>query len=128
KKLSFDPVDGFIKVEPIWDDGFEGCWTWEKNKAIREKNLLVAKKNSRGRWKIYRKNYAEGATKMLKTIFNNKLFYTEKGQESFSTLFFSRAKLFQSPKSVDLIKMLIKTVAKEKDIILDFFSGSATTA
>ncbi|RNB53514.1 site-specific DNA-methyltransferase [Brevibacillus gelatini] len=128
KQISLEFVNGYIKVEPIWDDGYEGCWTWEKAKAIREKHLLAAKQSTSGQWKIYRKSYAEGATKMLKTIFNDKLFYTEKGQASFSSLFGEKSKLFQSPKSVDLIKTLIKTVAKENDIILDFFSGSATTA
>jgi adenine-specific DNA-methyltransferase len=128
KKISLDYVEGFIKVEPVWEDGYEGCWTWDKAKATREMHLLVAKQNPSGMWKIYRKSYAEGATKMLKTIFNDKLFYTEKGQLTFSELFNEKAKLFQSPKSVDLIKCLLNTVTRNNDIVLDFFSGSATTA
>ncbi|MFD1127636.1 site-specific DNA-methyltransferase [Paenibacillus provencensis] len=127
-EVSLDEIDGYVTVEPIWDDGFEGCWTWDRNKASNDIHLLVAKQNPSGLWKIYRKSYAEGATKMLKTIFNDKLFYTEKGQAAFSSLFNEKAKLFQSPKSVELIKTLINTVTTSNDIILDFFSGSATTA
>jgi len=126
--ISLDYKDNYVKVEPIWDDGFEGCWTWDKNKAAKDIHLLVAKRNSNGKWKIFRKSYADGATKMLKTIFTDNSFFTEKGQAAFSLLFNEKAKLFQSPKSVDLIKTLLSTCTKPGDIILDFFSGSATTA
>ncbi|WP_146547603.1 site-specific DNA-methyltransferase [Rummeliibacillus suwonensis] len=125
--ISIEEVSHFIGVFPNWEDGFEGCWTWDKNKAKLDKHLLVAKK-VKGKWKIYRKSYAHGATKMLKTIFNEKEFYTEKGQNNFSQLFETKHKIFQSPKSVDLIKTLIMTTVSKKDTIMDFFSGSATTA
>ncbi len=65
---------------------------------------------------------------MLKTIFLDKLFYTEKGQAVFSSLFSTKSKLFPSPKSVDLIAQLLLTATQNDDIVLDFFSGSATTA
>ncbi|MCQ5366169.1 site-specific DNA-methyltransferase [Anoxybacillus salavatliensis] len=129
KELSLEYKEGYsVTVEPIWDDGYEGCWTWDKLKALKEINLLVAKASSKGNWKIYRKNYAEGSKKMLKTIFIDKLFYTEKGQSVFSDLFTTKEKLFPSPKSVDLIAKLLITTTQNEDIILDFFSGSATTA
>ena len=65
---------------------------------------------------------------MLKTIFEDKEFYTDKGQKVFNNLFNTKEKLFQSPKSVYLIKTLIKTVTSGDDIIMDFFAGSSTTA
>ena len=37
-------------------------------------------------------------------------------------------KLFDFPKPVDLIKFFIQQRAKDDDIVIDFFSGSATTA
>ncbi|NNU95024.1 site-specific DNA-methyltransferase [Anoxybacillus sp. EFIL] len=129
KEISLEQKEEYsIVVEPIWDDGYEGCWTWDKSKSLREISSLVAQTTSKGKWKIYRKNYADGAKKMLKTIFIDKLFYTEKGQNAFSILFSTKEKLFPSPKSVDLISQLLMTVTQQDDIILDFFSGSATTA
>ncbi|AMV10621.1 DNA methylase N-4 [Geobacillus thermoleovorans] len=128
-EISLEYKDSYnIKVEPIWDDGYEGCWTWDKSKALEDIHLLVARKTNKGNWKIYRKNYANGAKKMLKTIFLDKLFYTEKGQAVFSSLFSTKSKLFPSPKSVDLIAQLLLTATQNDDIVLDFFSGSATTA
>ncbi|MDO8723860.1 MAG: site-specific DNA-methyltransferase [Syntrophales bacterium] len=127
-EVSIQNDDSFIEVLPIWDDGFEGCWTWEKQKAINDIDFLVAKKIKR-QWKIFRKSYANGADKMLKTILNDKIYHTEKGQKAFNYLFGTKGKLFQSPKSVDLIRTLINTVTMgDKDIVLDFFGGSCTTA
>lgn len=37
-------------------------------------------------------------------------------------------KIFDNPKSVDLLERIIDFVTEDNDIILDFFSGSATTA
>ena len=115
------------KVEPIWDDGFEGCWTWDRAKAEKDIDLLVAQKIN-GRWKIYRKNYANGADRMLKTILLDKSFYTERGQKEFNNLFNTKAKIFQSPKSPYLLAQVFQTVTTDLDIVLDFFSGSATSA
>lgn len=41
---------------------------------------------------------------------------------------FDDKKYFDYPKPVELMKMLLQVSTNEKDIILDFFSGSATTA
>jgi len=115
------------KVLPLWDDGFEGCWTWDKKKAKEDLHLLVAQM-VKEKWKIYRKSYANGVDRMLKTIFRDKYFYTERGQKEFNQLFNTKGKLFQSPKSPYLLSQLIQTSTKESDIILDFFSGSCTSA
>jgi len=124
-------AEHIIPVYPNWNDGFEGCWTWGTNTALDNMHLLVARKVN-GEWKIYRKAYAlqdgEIVKKQLKTIWSEKIYYTEKGQKTFSELFDSREKIFQSPKSVDVIKQMAEMVMKKNDIIMDFFSGSATTA
>ena len=126
-QVTLDNEEGDSKVLPIWDDGFEGCWTWDKNKTAKDIDLLVAKIVS-DRWKIYRKSYANGADRMLKTILLDKSFYTERGQKEFNTLFNVREKIFQSPKSPFLLSQLFQTVSGGNDIILDFFAGSGTTA
>ncbi|MDD5301058.1 MAG: site-specific DNA-methyltransferase [Gallionella sp.] len=125
--VSVNSSEGWQKVLPLWDDGYEGCWTWEKKRAEQDADLLFAKRVN-DRWKIYRKSYANGADRMLKTILVDKAFYTERGQKEFNSLFNTKAKLFQSPKSPLLISQLCQTATSESDIVLDFFSGSATTA
>ena len=124
--VSLYNTNGNIEVLPNWEDGFEGCWTWDKKNADGNLYLLVGKKTNEN-WKIYRKSYANSAEKMLKTILIDKLFYTEKGQKEFNTLFKTKEKIFNSPKSVDLIMAFLKTITTDQDIILDFFAGSGTT-
>ncbi len=118
-------------VYPIWNDGFEGCWTWGFEKAENEIDYLHAKKVN-DKWKIYRKDYAvkdgERTTKQLKSIWTNRKYMTEKGQSSFNELFKTKEKIFQSPKSVDLIKDFIRMSQSSNNIVMDFFSGSSTTA
>lgn len=118
-------------VYPFWDDGFEGCWTWGKEKASSNMRLLVAKEIN-GKKKIYRKAYAysddSAPLKQVKSIWNDKSFFTEKGQIAFNSLFASKGKVFQAPKSVSMIKQCIQMSQSNDAIVLDFFSGSATTA
>ena len=129
--VSLEQTDRSTPVYPDWDDGFEGCWTWGKDKASLQISEVVAKKVS-GKWKIYRKNYAEDedgeATKQVKSIWTDKPFHTEKGQAAFNDLFDSKTKLFQSPKSVDTIRQLLLMGSKNDSIVMDFFAGSATMA
>lgn len=126
-EVSLEETEGMAKIYPDWEDGFNGCWTWGKPKAEDELAFLFGKIVT-GRWKIYVKDYANGASKMLKTILNNKKYSTEKGQKTLNLLFETRGKIFQAPKSIDLLSDLMKTSIGETDIILDFFSGSASAA
>ena len=82
--------------------------------------------------KVYRKAYAfedgEAPLKQVKSIWTDKAFFTEKGQAVVNALFQTKEKLFQAPKSIWMIRQCL-LMAQEKDcIVLDFFSGSATTA
>lgn len=85
----------------------------------------------KGAWKIFRKNYAEGedgeATKQVKSIWTDKIFHTEKGQAVFNNLFETREKIFQSPKSVDTVRELLRMGTRKDSVVLDFFAGSGTT-
>jgi adenine-specific DNA-methyltransferase len=130
-RVSLEPAQGFKAIYPNWDDGFEGCWTWGMEKARAQLDEVVARE-VKGEWKIFRKNYAEGddgeATKQVKSIWTDKIFHTEKGQAAFNALFGTREKIFQSPKSVDTLRELIRMATHKDSIVLDFFAGSGTTA
>lgn len=121
-----------IEVYPVWDDGFEGCWTWGTTKVEVEGELLVGKE-VRGRWKIYRKSYATdkdgvAVSKKLKTIWFHKDFHTEKGQKALDEIMGKG--VFRSPKPVSLVKTIIDlaTTSDSGDLVMDFFGGSGTTA
>lgn len=124
-------IDGATPIYPTWDDGFEGCWTWGKEKASSNIHLLIAKKVN-GNIKIYRKAYAYEedniSLKQVKSIWNDKVFFTEKGQLTINQIFQMKDKIFQSPKSVMMIRQCLLMAQHKDALILDFFSGSATTA
>lgn len=124
--VSVEAKDGSTKVLPIWEDGFEGCWTWGKPKAEKDADFLVGQE-VRGRMKVFRKSYASGADRMLKTILQDKSYITERGQREFNALFQTKAKIFQSPKSPLLLGDLLRTRTSGSDIVMDFFAGSGTT-
>jgi adenine-specific DNA-methyltransferase len=128
-RVSLEKKKGFQEVFPRWEDGFEGCWSWGKDKVQDENHLLVARPVL-GKLKIYRKAYShskdgEVVRKKLKTILIDKNFYTEKGQAAFDELFGER--IFQSPKPLELISTLVKLCSESSDLILDFYAGSGTT-
>lgn len=125
-ELSLKKKSGYIEVSPIWEDGFEGCWTWGRSKTEKEKALLIAKSVKNG-VKIYRKSYAKGSKKQLKSIWQNSSFYTEAGQRMVNEIFNTKEKKFPSPKALDYVKQIIEMCTEDGDIILDSFAGSGTT-
>lgn len=125
--VSVEPGGDRIAVYPDWADGYEGCWTWGRPKARTEADDLVARE-VRGRLKIFVKDRAEDATRMLKTLFLDTSYATDKGQRAFNDLFETKEKIFPSPKSPHLLAELISTHSESGDVVLDFFAGSGTCA
>ena len=62
----------------------------------------------------------------ISTIWTDKRFYTAKGNDDIKDLFSSKP--FSYPKPVSLLSYLVKRITSDDDIVLDFFSGSGTTA
>lgn len=129
--ISLSKLPGYTPILPIWEDGFEGCWTWGLDKSRAEIDKITVKE-IKGNWKVYRKNYAKDesgvATKQVKSIWMEKQFHTDKGQAVFNELLNTKSKIFQSPKPLETIKNTLLMGSDAKSIVLDFFTGSATTA
>ncbi len=135
-KDGFSPVslikhsDYSVEVLPYNSEGKESCWRWGKQKT--ESNLgddtlscnLVAKLKTTGSYGIYEK-YRK-TTYKPKSIWDDNSFLTETGTVEMRQLGFSSE--FDFPKPVRLIKQCLSLATGDNDIILDFFSGSGTTA
>lgn len=135
-KDGFSPVslikhsDYSVEVLPYNSEGKESCWRWGKQKS--ESNLgedtlscnLVAKLKTTGSYGIYEK-YRK-TTYKPKSIWEDNSFLTETGTLEMRQLRFSSE--FDFPKPVHLIKQCLSLATEDNDIILDFFSGSGTTA
>lgn len=118
-------------------------WRCDQNRfnwRLKE-NRIVFEKNDEGTWEVYYKQYLnEKKEEIIKDEFDNILSYgkipdtllikvalTGRGTKDIKELF-QESVLFSYPKPVDLLKHLITIGTKNNDIILDFFSGSGTTA
>lgn len=119
-----------VEIYPRNSQGEDGCWTWGLEKATKFTNLLVANHASTGKWSVFRKDYLEGTSLFTKSkaLWLDKEMNHENGKEIMGKLFGKTP--FDFPKSVDYIKKCLQlgTFGNEPQIVLDFFSGSATTA
>ena len=123
--------DHTIEIKPYNSQGKESVWRWGKEKAQKsifdgnhDQSQILAKQKSDGNWNIYEKN--RRTTTKVKSIWDETEMRTENGTRSIRSLFDSTP--FDHPKPVDLIKRCIQIGTNDGDLILDFFSGSATTA
>ncbi|MFV0174504.1 site-specific DNA-methyltransferase [Empedobacter falsenii] len=102
--------------------GKQSCWRWGKEKVKNEFEKLVFKDG-----KVYTKYYRpEGVTPkslLIDSIYGR----TETGNDDIKKIF-DNNNPFSYPKPLILIKHFISISSLEKDLILDFFAGSGTTA
>ncbi len=121
--------EGYIQIKPQREDGREGNWRWGIETATNQINELVPKfMPTRKVWGVMQKDYLEGRSLVKPTSsWTFKDVNSERGTEEFVNLGFDK-RIFPKPKPIGTIKRCIQLSTTEEDIILDFFSGSATTA
>ncbi|MFH1674324.1 MAG: site-specific DNA-methyltransferase, partial [Pseudomonadota bacterium] len=111
----------------IWP---EKQWQWSKDrvmKALNSNELIFKNKNNK--WNVEYKQYLKdenGEERGAKPYSLIEGPYTQVGTGELTELF-GNSKTFSFPKPIGLIKYFIQFIDKN-DIILDFFSGSGTTA
>ena len=119
------------EVYPVKPDGTEGCWRWsmETYKENEQQGIVEWVKTESG-WQAYAKQYLDiDAVKPPETLWlHQEVGHNHAAAEELKKLL--GAKVFDSPKPKELVMKMLKlaTRSDNDDIILDFFSGSATTA
>lgn len=121
--------NGYIQIKPLLEDGREGRWRVGFETAIeRIKSLVPKYMPARKIWGVMEKDYLANRTLVKPTSsWTFKDVNSERGSEEFIDLGFDK-RVFPKPKPVGTIKRCLKLSTTNNDIILDFFSGSATTA
>lgn len=117
-----------LELWPVNDDGDELSWTWSKEKIKNESyNLIIVNgRNGKNIYKKQRPQLGDLPTKKPKSLFYKPEYSTSTATTLLKNLL--GKKLFDGPKPVPLIYDFIKIGTEQNDILLDFFSGSATTA
>ena len=131
KMVSTVKTDTFTdEVFPDTPDGIKTCWTWMKKKVDSENHLITAERMG-NEWRIFRKDYlvaedGSTATTLVKSLWTENTINNDYGKKAIKELFGSNVMSF--PKPPELIKRMAAIGSHQDSIILDFFSGSATTA
>lgn len=128
---SFDVIrhnDTDIAVYPLTKEGVEMSWRRSPENLHQTRNEFVIKKSLNG-ISFYKKQRLEDDMKRgkkPKTLFYKPEYSSGNGTGMLKDLF--QGRLFDNPKPIALISDFIKIGTNNDAIILDFFSGSATTA
>ena len=124
-KVYLKKKEGLTEVYPITVNGFDSVWRWgKKEKASEHLSELAARIGTDGIIRIYQK--MRKLTEEPKTVLINKEYISIKGTREIQNIL--GIGIFDFPKPLNLIKLFESIATSEKSIILDFFSGSATTA
>lgn len=126
-EIGLEKKEGWIEVYPVISrkDGIQRVWRWSKNKAIPELNReIVGYKTDSGEFRVVQKTRLTG--KVIRSLQVDTDISSRRGTSEVENLF--GKKLFSFPKPIELVKRFISVGSGENDVILDFFSGSATTA
>lgn len=144
--IYINPKTGLISLEksdeyceealPIQPSTMEdGTWRWSKEKVKAEGYLLLGKpvtRNGETCWDVYQKDYLNKGDKERRTkarsIWDEPEINYQNGTVEIKNLF-SKGGIFDYSKPVFLLMRIFEMLdLKDEDVILDFFSGSATTA
>ena len=120
------PDNSIIKPNPRWR------WSKEKLEKGKMEKRVIFKKN-KNNWNVYYKQYLNEDNKgnriergnLIPTILDSWGRTTNGSLEVNSII---GKGIFDFPKPIKLIKLLIKIATSEDSIIMDFFSGSGTSA
>ncbi len=126
--------DGTTIMPSDNNGGRKACWRWSKTKYNWgvENGFIEIKKDSNGIWTVYSKQYLncdnEGniitRTQRPMGIINE--FSSTQAAKMLSNI--GLGATFSYAKPIELIQYLCERVTITDDLIMDFFSGSATTA
>jgi len=122
--VSVEKKQGFEEVYPSTIDGLESVWRWGKDKSNANLKDLIAYKGNDNKIRIFQKE--RKLTQTAKTVWFDKEIISNKGTKEVQDIIGKG--IFNFPKPVSLIRIFLEIGADTDSIILDFFSGSATTA
>lgn len=127
------------EVYPFGPTGYLSRWRVSRDSYAKlvEDNMIVWKKSenfepvttdgfTKSIWTPYVKYYLEGRTKQVSNLFQD-IEGNKKASIVLKELLGSKG-IFDNPKPVEFLRILIQIATNADDYILDFFSGSGTTA
>lgn len=131
---------GYVIIRPPKVRGKLGSWTWDFNKFQNEIDSIIIT-GKQGSYAVHKRTFVD--KKLVKEV-NGKLKYitkeesnsrsiidysTNDGTTTFTDVMGENKKgCFNNPKNIEMIKYFFDLCTHQDDIVLDFFSGSASSA
>lgn len=129
-KLSTVHKEDAVKtILPKKIKGEDGRWMWKPDKFNQDNNKYIYYDGER----LYRKIYYDESKEQNKyqveqAWLDGSIYQNAAGTKELGAIMNSENAVFSNPKPVDLIKWCVNLHFKNDVTVLDFFSGSATTA
>ncbi len=118
----------FSIINPENGDEFYDNWAFSKDtlESMIRDNLILFPNNQEGipRQKKFINSYINDK----KAFVTNLGWFSTENSTKFLMRIFNNSKIFDFPKPIELVNFLLKQSTELDSLILDFFSGSATTA
>lgn len=126
-EISLEAKEGWIELYPLESQGVNTVWRWGKQKSQENLNINIKAKPMRNGSYMIVEKYREGRM-MARSVWWDKDTNTEKGTLLVKELM--EGKVFDYPKPVEMLMRTIEmgTNSDEGAYVLDFFSGSGSTA
>ena len=124
-QIALESFPGATELFPVRPDGSEGCWRWSQKKIRDERARLVLKRKKNGALDVHVVE-DEGVSKVSpwdSVIDEN----TGPGGSALREIL-GDAAAFSYPKNPDFLKWVVSRHPSKSAVVLDFFSGSGTTA
>lgn len=127
-EMSVKKFKGSIELLPIDDNGIERCWRWNAETFEEKKLSYIELKKVKGNLGLYvKEREQDNIGEKPKTIWHKPKYAAVSGTSALKSIFNTTNKIFDYPKSVNLIIDVLQTTTNKNSLILDFFAGSGTT-
>lgn len=114
------------EIIPKFKNGVLGTWRWSREKIKKDKKMLIVKKVN-DRYDVFQKDYLTNEKRRkIKSLWYEKEINYDNSAKELKIIELDSA--FDYAKPLYLMKKILNMILKHNDIVLDFFSGSATTA
>ena len=125
KVFSLDKKDTSIEFLPKKHKNDDGTWMWSKSKFIKDSRDLYLKNNQIYIKHYYDENEDQNKYQRNKSFLDN--YQNTTGTKILKSLF-ENSGIFNNPKPIKLLDWCLRLCTNKNSMVLDFFSGSATTA
>ena len=126
-KIGLTKRENSIEVYPpkSQKNGVQFVWRWGKEKAMKYMNEeIIGYEINEGEFRIVQK--MRHSEKIIRSLLTDTKYSSRRGTAEVEEIL--NGKIFSFPKPIALLSDLCQVGLDENDIVLDFFSGSSTTA